>query len=64
MSIEPTVTLTTDEARKILGNDANNMSDEEIQQLVTSLNSLARSFVQSVLNGDAYAVLMEYNRGN
>jgi len=51
------------DARKIMGKDADELSDETLQDLIDQLNSLARGFVQAVLNGDAYAVFMEYNRG-
>lgn len=42
------------EARMIMGSDADNMSDEALQQLIDQLNSLARGFVQMVLSGDLY----------
>jgi len=43
------------EAREIMGNDAMELSDEDLQTLLDRLNSLARGFVQMVLNGDLYA---------
>lgn len=55
--------ISVSDAREIMGNDADSLSDEDLQILIDQLNSLARGFVQAVLNGDAYAVFMEYNRG-
>ncbi len=55
--------ISINDAREIMGEDADELSDEDLQTLIDRLNSLARSFVQAVLNGDAYAVFMEYNRG-
>ena len=49
----PTISLR--EAREIMGNDADGLTDEALQTLVNQLNSLARGFVQMVLNGDLYA---------
>jgi len=56
--------ISISDAREIMGNDADSLSDEDIQTLIDQLNSLARGFVQAVLNGDTYAVFMEYNRGD
>jgi hypothetical protein len=55
--------ISISDAREIMGEDADGLSDEDLQTFIDQLNSLARGFVQAVLNGDAYAVLMEYNRG-
>lgn len=44
--------MTTEEAREILGSDAQGMSDEAIQELVSQLSSLARAYVQSILRGE------------
>jgi hypothetical protein len=55
--------ISLNEAREILGKDADHLSDDALRALIDQLNSLARGFVQAVLNGDAYAVFMEYNRG-
>jgi len=55
--------ISISDAREIMGRDADDLSDEDLQTLIDRLNSLARGFVQAVLNGDVYAVFMEYNRG-
>jgi len=36
-------------AREIMGKDADGMTDDEIQELLNQLNSLARIFVDMVL---------------
>jgi hypothetical protein len=51
-TVEPLSVL---EARIIMGDDANALSDEEVQMLIDQLSSLARGFVHMVLNGDLYA---------
>lgn len=35
--------ITVKEARKLLGSDANGMSDEEVEQIVGTLHSLAKA---------------------
>lgn len=54
--------ISVEEARRILGSDGEEFSEEEIEEIIRSLNTLARGFVSMVLNGDAYAVFMEYNK--
>ncbi len=56
--------ISLSEARLIMGSDAGDMSDKEIQALLDHLNSLARAFVQAVQNGTFSAVFMEYNKSN
>jgi len=40
------------EARKLLGKDGKDLSDEEVEKLVDDLSALARAFIQSVQRGE------------
>lgn len=44
--------MTIEEARKILGEVAKDMSDTEIEKVVDNLDNLAGAFIQSYMRGE------------
>ena len=44
----PNLVITINEARKILGNDAKKLSDDEVEEIIINLQSIARLYIQSV----------------
>lgn len=40
--------ISTKEARKILGKEAENLSDDQIEDLIINLQSIAKLYIQSV----------------
>lgn len=46
----PDLTITISEARKILGNEAKGLSDDELEELIINLQSVAQLYIKSVLN--------------
>lgn len=48
-------TMSLDEARKILGKDGDELSDEELEQTIITLEALARETIQATINGNIAA---------
>jgi hypothetical protein len=44
--------ITVSRAREVMGSDADNMSDEEVQDIIDKLSALALAFVGTVLKYD------------
>lgn len=47
---EPILVITIKEARKILGKEAEDYSDTQIEELIINYQSIARMYFKSVLN--------------
>ena len=46
-----TTRMSVAEARKIMGKDANDMTDEEVDKLIDQLSGLARAYIRDVQSG-------------
>ena len=51
MSDSNDIAISLEEARALMGDEAIGISDEELQDLIDQLNSLARAYVQAVQSG-------------
>ena len=44
-------TMSLDEARKILGKDGDELSDEQLENMIFTLEMLARETIQAIISG-------------
>lgn len=55
--------MSVSEARSLMPDTTEAMSDDEVQALLNNLGLLATAFVEAVRKDEQYRVNIEYNRG-